>query len=83
MIVLDNYDDFRTPKEAVYALSYDSNGAPFTPKGDEDVVLNDDEFLIDDEHKLIHVRSASRVGHSDLGVNRKRVENIREKFQAQ
>ena len=45
--------------------------------------VDDCEFLIDDEHKLIHVRSASRVGHSDLGVNRKRVENIREKFQAQ
>ena len=28
----------------------------------------------------IHVRSASRVGHSDLGVNRKRIEQIRSKF---
>lgn len=28
----------------------------------------------------IHVRSASRVGHSDLGVNRKRIEEIRNKF---
>lgn len=45
--------------------------------------VDDCEFLIDDEHKVIHVRSASRVGHSDLGVNRKRVESIREKFQAQ
>ena len=26
---------------------------------------------------LIHVRSASRVGYSDLGVNRKRIEQIR------
>ena len=45
--------------------------------------VDDCEFLIDDEKKVIHVRSASRVGHSDLGVNRKRVESIREKFQAQ
>ncbi|MGL1832213.1 DUF1499 domain-containing protein [Rhodocyclaceae bacterium SMB388] len=29
---------------------------------------------------LIHVRSASRVGHSDLGVNRKRVEALRQAF---
>ena len=28
----------------------------------------------------IHVRSASRVGHSDFGVNRKRIEQIRSKF---
>ena len=28
----------------------------------------------------IHVRSASRVGHSDFGVNRKRIELIRSKF---
>ena len=25
----------------------------------------------------VHVRSASRVGHSDMGVNRKRVETLR------
>ncbi|EAT17046.1 DUF1499 domain-containing protein [Desulfuromonas acetoxidans] len=30
----------------------------------------------------IDVRSASRLGHSDLGVNRKRIEAIREKFAA-
>ena len=28
----------------------------------------------------IHVRSASRVGYSDFGVNRKRIEQIRSKF---
>lgn len=37
--------------------------------------VDDVEFEIT-ENK-IHVRSASRVGHSDLGVNRKRVEEIR------
>ena len=41
---------------------------------------DDVEFLFDDEHKVIHVRSASRVGYSDLGVNRQRVENIRQQF---
>jgi uncharacterized protein (DUF1499 family) len=42
--------------------------------------VDDVEFLFDREHRLIHVRSASRVGHSDLGVNRRRVETIRALF---
>ena len=29
---------------------------------------------------IIHVRSASRIGRSDFGVNRKRIENIRTQF---
>jgi len=29
---------------------------------------------------IIHIRSASRIGYSDLGVNRKRIEKIRNKF---
>ncbi len=43
--------------------------------------VDDVEFYLDDSAKLIHVRSASRVGRSDLGVNRKRVEGIRNKFE--
>ncbi len=38
---------------------------------------DDVEFLIDPKTRLIHFRSASRVGHSDLGVNRKRMEFLR------
>lgn len=44
--------------------------------------VDDVEFYFDDNAKVIHVRSASRVGQSDLGVNRKRVEKIREMFNA-
>ena len=40
--------------------------------------VDDVEFLIDPESQLVHFRSASRVGHSDLGVNRRRMEEIRE-----
>jgi uncharacterized protein (DUF1499 family) len=42
--------------------------------------VDDVEFLIDDSAKLINVRSASRLGQSDLGVNRKRIETIRAKL---
>lgn len=34
------------------------------------------------EKITIHVRSASRIGHSDLGVNRKRIEKFRSRFKA-
>jgi len=42
--------------------------------------VDDVEFLLDDRAKVIHVRSASRLGQSDLGVNRKRIETIRTKL---
>lgn len=38
--------------------------------------VDDVEFLVDDKAKEIHFRSASRVGHSDLGANRKRMQTI-------
>jgi uncharacterized protein (DUF1499 family) len=41
---------------------------------------DDVELLYDPEQKVIHIRAASRVGYSDLGVNRKRVEEIRERL---
>lgn len=34
---------------------------------------DDVSFLVDDADRRLHARSASRVGHSDLGANRKRV----------
>jgi uncharacterized protein (DUF1499 family) len=37
---------------------------------------DDVEFLIDAGKKLIHYRSASRTGYSDMGVNRKRMIQI-------
>ena len=42
--------------------------------------VDDVEFYLPENQKVIHVRSASRVGYSDLGVNRKRVEEIRKRF---
>jgi uncharacterized protein (DUF1499 family) len=42
--------------------------------------VDDVEFLIDDARKVIHFRSASRAGRSDMGVNRERMESIRKAF---
>lgn len=42
--------------------------------------VDDVEFSFDDQKKVIDVRSASRTGYSDLGVNRKRLEAIRKRF---
>jgi len=42
--------------------------------------VDDVEFYLDKGAKLIHVRSASRLGESDLGVNRRRIETIRAKL---
>jgi uncharacterized protein (DUF1499 family) len=39
--------------------------------------IDDVEFYLPADESVIHVRSASRVGESDLGVNRRRVEQIR------
>lgn len=44
--------------------------------------VDDVEFYLDQPHSVIQVRSASRLGDSDLGVNRKRVEMIRDLLRA-
>ena len=38
--------------------------------------VDDVEFEADTEHQLLHFRSASRLGYHDLGVNRKRMQQI-------
>lgn len=43
---------------------------------------DDIEFLVDSGASVIHARAAARLGKSDLGVNRKRIEEIRSAFQA-
>jgi len=42
--------------------------------------VDDVECRLDPAKHQIQIRSASRVGHSDLGVNRKRVETISRAF---
>ncbi len=43
--------------------------------------VDDVEFLHDSSSGMTHVRSASRLGYSDLGANRNRIEGIRESLQ--
>lgn len=43
---------------------------------------DDLEFLVDAEQKVIHFRSASRVGYSDGGMNRKRYTELFEAYEA-
>ena len=42
--------------------------------------VDDFELYIDSRQNLLHFRSASRVGRSDFGTNRKRVENFKRVF---
>ena len=44
--------------------------------------VDDTEFWFDPGAGMVQVRSASRLGESDLGVNRQRIEAIREQLSA-
>ena len=44
--------------------------------------VDDVEFYAPPGERVIRTRTAARLGKSDLGVNRKRTENIRQQFQA-
>ena len=40
--------------------------------------VDDVEFYFDPAESVIQLRSASRLGHSDMGVNRQRMEHVRQ-----
>lgn len=42
--------------------------------------IDDVEFVLDESSNTIQMRSASRIGRKDFGVNRKRLETVRERF---
>ena len=42
--------------------------------------VDDVEFLLDERANIVQVRSSSRLGYSDFGANRRRIEAIRQKF---
>jgi uncharacterized protein (DUF1499 family) len=43
--------------------------------------VDDAEFLFDEKAGTIRFRSAARIGYSDMGVNRRRMEAIRKAFE--
>jgi len=43
--------------------------------------VDDIDAILDTDARLIHIRSASRTGYGDFGVNRKRVEILRSQLQ--
>jgi uncharacterized protein (DUF1499 family) len=45
--------------------------------------VDDAEFLLDPAARVIHVRTASRLGRKDFGVNRARIETLRKKLDFQ
>jgi uncharacterized protein (DUF1499 family) len=42
--------------------------------------VDDVEFVLDDSARLIHFRSASRTGYFDFGVNRRRMQQISDRY---
>ena len=42
---------------------------------------DDVEFFFSEKERVVHYRSASRVGYSDLGVNRKRYERLKSLYE--
>ena len=42
--------------------------------------VDDVEFLLDETNGLLHMRSASRVGYSDMGANKKRLNKIKKEL---
>lgn len=44
--------------------------------------VDDVMFELDEKKQTIEFRSASRIGRGDLGVNRKRMETIRARFES-
>jgi len=44
--------------------------------------VDDVEFWIDTESKLVHFRSSSRAGYSDQGLNKQRYEALRKNYES-
>lgn len=65
----------RLPRTRIVRVRHDYLHAEFTSRVFR--FVDDVEFYFDEAHKCLHVRSASRVGYWDFGVNRRRVEALR------
>lgn len=70
--VFEQIDPYEyTVQENEYSLNAVFRIPIFGFKDDLDILIQ-----ADGDKSVLHIRSASRVGHSDLGVNRRRVQKI-------
>ena len=69
--VLNNFDGVKAVSESPEYIHFEFTSSYFR-------FVDDVEFLLDEESEIVHFRSASRVGRSDLGVNRSRMKKITE-----
>ena len=63
-------------------IAEDGNYIHYTFKTWPFPYIDDVEFLVDESEKVIHYRSASRVGYGDLGVNSRRMKKVVAAYQA-
>ena len=68
--------------ERTFVVKHDTNYLYAEYKSRLMGYVDDVEFYASEKEGVIHVRSASRLGRRDFGVNRARVESIREQFAA-
>lgn len=71
----------RLPRTEVTVLSTEPLHAVATCRTLIFRFVDDVELRLDPERRAIDIRSASRVGHSDLGANRSRMERLRGLFE--
>ena len=69
--------EFRVKDYRLASCTNSPNGVCTLGDSEEHAFVDDVEILFDDASKIIHFRSASRVGYSDFGVNRRRMEEVR------
>ena len=74
--VLKSQKNFKIVEEKAFYLRVEVTSSFFKFVDDLEFVLNADE-------KKIHFRSASRLGYSDLGANRKRINMVLQLFEAE
>lgn len=72
-VILDMGGTIQTQGEHYIASTFSSSIFGF---------VDDLEVRVDLPQNTIHIRSASRVGHSDLGVNKKRAELLKQLYNA-
>jgi len=73
LVVANKFPRAKLVSESEYYLHFEFRSLVFR-------FVDDVEFLVDDEQSLIHFRSAARVGHSDMGTNRKRMSRFAQEF---